>query len=136
MYIFKLMQVLDPCVVHVPLRRELIGTETLGVVVEQLLDIFEIPLHTPGLACLGLEDIKNSFVVFKVSGLCANVWREMTQGYTREQNKNGQRPVDYSLGSGNDWRPHPTPPKRKITNSGPGPIFFPGTIPDIFYPVF
>ncbi len=44
MYIFKLMQVLDPCVVHGSLRRELIGTETLGVDVEQLLHIFEIPL--------------------------------------------------------------------------------------------
>lgn len=97
MYIFKLMQVLDPCVVHGPLRRELIGTETLGVVVEQLLHIFEIPLHTSGLACLGVEDIKNSFVVFKVSGLCADVWKEMTQDYIREQNKNGQRPVDYSV---------------------------------------
>ncbi len=63
---------------HGPLRRELIGTETLAVVVEQLLHIFEIPLHTSGLACLALEDIKNSFVVFKVSGLCADVWR---QGY-------------------------------------------------------
>ena len=97
MDIFKLMQVLDPCVVHGPLRRELIGTETLGVVVEQLLHIFEIPLHTSGLACLSLEEIKNSFVVFKVSGLCADVWRKMTQDYKREQNKNGQRPVDYSL---------------------------------------
>ncbi len=73
---------------------DIVGTETLGVVVEQLLNIFEIPPHTSGLACLGLEDIKNSFVVFKVSGLCADVWREMTQEYTREQNKNGQRPVD------------------------------------------
>ena len=83
--------------VHGPLRRELIGTETLAVVVEQLLHIFEIPLHTSGLACLALEDIKNSFVVFKVSGLCADVWRDMTQDYTREQNINRQRPVDYSL---------------------------------------
>jgi hypothetical protein len=27
-------------------------------------------------------------------------------------------------GCGIDWRPHSTPPKRKITISGPGPIFF------------
>ncbi len=39
---------------------------------------------------------------------------------------------EFDQGRGNDWRPRPTPPKRKIMNSGPGPIFFPpGTIPDI-----
>ncbi len=32
--------------------------------------------------------------------------------------------IDDAKGRGYDWRPHPTPPKRKITNSGPGPIFF------------
>ncbi len=83
--------------VHGPLRRELIGTETLGVVVDQLLHIFEIPLHTSGLSCLGLEDIKNSFVVFIRLVCAADVWRKMAQDYTREQNKNGQRPIDYSL---------------------------------------
>jgi hypothetical protein len=52
--------------------------------------------------------------------------------YARQRGRGGGA----SRGRGNDWRPHPTPPKRKIMNSGPGPIFFPGTIPDIFYLVF
>jgi hypothetical protein len=36
------------------------------------------------------------------------------------------------MGRDTDWRPCPTPPKRKITISGPGPnLFLPATIPDI-----
>ena len=47
--------------------REITGVESpcdsLAVVVEKLLHIFEIPLHTSGMACLSTEEIKNSFVV-------------------------------------------------------------------------
>ena len=97
-YVFKLMQVLDPSVVHGVLRRELIGTDSLAVVVEKLLHIFEIPLHTSGMACLSTEEIKNSFVVFNVSALCGDLWREMTQPHNvQEQRRRGQQPLDYSL---------------------------------------
>ena len=72
LYVFKLMQVLDPNMVHGVLRRELIGTESLASVVDQLLHIFEIPLYTSGQACLRIEEIKNSFVAFKASGVCGD----------------------------------------------------------------
>ena len=73
---FKLMEVLDPNVVHGPhLRRQLVGTpDDISVVVRKLVHLFEVPLHGSGLD--SPENIKNSFTVFKVSDICANVWKD------------------------------------------------------------
>ena len=79
MHAFELMQVLDPSVLHGPFQRQNIGNNDLAVVVERLLHIFEIPLYTSGLASLSLEEIRNSFVIHRVSRLCADLWKEMTQ---------------------------------------------------------
>jgi hypothetical protein len=51
MHCFKLMQVLDPTVVHVPLRRNKIGEDDLTLVVANLVRIFEVPLYASGCAC-------------------------------------------------------------------------------------
>ena len=76
MHYFKLMEVLDPNVVHGPhLRRHLIGTpDDISVVAGKLVHLFEVPLHGSGLD--SPENIKNSFTVFKVSDICANVWKD------------------------------------------------------------
>ncbi len=76
---FKLMQILDPALVHGPLQRDKIGTDDLAVVVQNLLHIFEIPLHGSGLALP--EEIKNSFTVFRTSDVCADLWKETTKAY-------------------------------------------------------
>ena len=50
------------------------------------------------MACLSTEEIKNSFVVFNVSALCGDLWREMTQPHNvQEQRRRGKQPLDYSL---------------------------------------
>jgi hypothetical protein len=95
LYVFKLMQVLDPNVVHGVLRRKLIGTESLASVVDQLLHIFEIPLYTSGLR---IEEIKNSFVAFKASGVCGDFWRQKIQQTNGgDQRRRGQQTFDYSV---------------------------------------
>jgi hypothetical protein len=88
------MQVLDPNVVHGILRRELIGTESLASVVDQLLHIFEIPLYTVyiGSGLSTYRENQNSFVAFKASGVCGDFWRQMIQqnnggDYIEEDNR-------------------------------------------------
>ena len=93
MHIFKLMQVIDPSIVHGPLRRQLIGTDDLVVVVGHLLHIFEIPVHTAEIA--SLEEIKNSFVAFRASEFCADLWKEMTKDYAGLRQRG--KPIDYTL---------------------------------------
>jgi hypothetical protein len=60
MYVFKMIQVLDPSIVHGPLRRQLIGTDDdLVVVVGPLRHIFEISVHAAEIASnFSLEEIK------------------------------------------------------------------------------
>jgi hypothetical protein len=95
MHYFKLMEVLDPNVVHGPhLRRHLIGTpDDISVVAGKLVHLFEVPLHGSGLD--SPENIKNSFTLFKVSDICANVWKETITNYVGA----GMRckPFDHSL---------------------------------------
>jgi hypothetical protein len=93
MHIFKLMQVIDPSIVHGPLRRQLIGTDDLIVVVGHLLHIFEIPVHTAEIALL--EEIKNSFVAFRASEFCADLWKEMKKYYAGLRQRG--KPIDYTL---------------------------------------
>ena len=95
MYVFQMMQVLDPEVVHGPLKRDHIGADDLAVVVKHLIHLFEIPLYTSGHAALRPEEIKNSFVVYRVSSLCADLWKDMTKDFARK-NKTGQ-PFNYAL---------------------------------------
>ena len=93
MHIFKLMQVIDPSIVHGPLRRQLIGTDDLVVVVGHLLHIFEIPVHTAEIA--SLEEIKNSFVAFRASEFCADLWKEITKENAGLRQRG--KPIDYTL---------------------------------------
>ena len=60
MQCFKLMQVLDPIVVHGPLQRNQIGNDDLTIVVANLIKMFEIPLYASG--CTTPEAVKNSFI--------------------------------------------------------------------------
>lgn len=84
---FRLMQVIDPMVVHGPLRRQKIGDDDLAVVVGKLLHIFEVPLHVAGFA--SLQQIQNCFTSFRTSEVCSDLWREMTnecrEGALREK---------------------------------------------------
>ena len=91
MQYFRLMQVLDPSIVHGPLQREKVGTDDLTVVVANLLHIFEIPLHGSGLALP--EEILNSFTMFRTSNVCAELWKETVKGYARKDDK----AFDYGL---------------------------------------
>jgi hypothetical protein len=92
MQYFKLMEVLDPNVVHGPhLRRQLIGTpDDISAVAGKLVHLFEVPLHGSGLD--SPENIKNSFTVFRVSNICANVWKETKTNY-----EGPDKPYDHSL---------------------------------------
>ena len=81
-------------VVHGPLKRDHIGTDDLAMVVKHLIHLFEIPLYTSGHAALRPEEIKNSFVVFRVSSLCADLWKDMTKDFAGK-NKKGQ-PFNYA----------------------------------------
>jgi hypothetical protein len=74
------------------LRRQLIGTDDLIVVVGHLPHIFEIPVHTAKIA--SLEEIKNSFVAFRASEfwLC----RFMERLRFMERDERG-KPIDYAL---------------------------------------
>ena len=87
---FKLMQILDPALVHGPLKRDKIGTDDLTVVLQTLLHIFEIPLHGSGLALP--EEITNSFTVFRTSDVCADLWKETTKGYAGRE-----KPFEHGL---------------------------------------
>ena len=69
MHCFKLMQVLDPNVVHGPLQRNKIGDDDLTVVVANLVRIFEVPLYASG--CASPEAVKNSFILFRA---CLRGW--------------------------------------------------------------
>ena len=75
MHCFKLMQVLDPNVVHGPLRRNKIGDDDLTVVVVNLVRIFEVPLYASG--CASPETVKNSFILFRASEVCSDLWKEL-----------------------------------------------------------
>jgi hypothetical protein len=75
MHCFKLMQVLDPTVVHGPLRRNKIGDDDLTVVVANLVRIFEVPLYASG--CATPEAVKNSFILFRASEVCSDLWKEL-----------------------------------------------------------
>jgi hypothetical protein len=76
MHCFKLMLVLDPTVVHGPLRRNKIGDDDLTVViVANLVRIFEVPLYASG--CASPEAVKNSFILFRASEVCSDLWKEL-----------------------------------------------------------
>ncbi len=75
MQCFKLMQVLYPTVVHGPLRRNQIGNDDLTVVVANLVKMFEVPLHAAG--CSSPEAIKNSFILYRASDVCSDLWKEV-----------------------------------------------------------
>ncbi len=62
---------------------------------KHLIHLFEIPLYTSGHAALRPEEIKNSFVVYRVSSLCADLWKDMTKDFARK-NKTRQ-PFNYAL---------------------------------------
>ena len=72
---FKLMQVLDPTVIHGPLRRTQIGDADLTIVVHKLVHMFEVPLHASG--CITPEAVKNSFILFRASEVCCDLWKEL-----------------------------------------------------------
>ncbi len=65
------------------------------MVVKHLIHLFEIRLYTSGHAALRPEEIKNSFVVYRVSSLCADLWKGTTKDFARK-NKTGQ-PFNYAL---------------------------------------
>ena len=48
----------------------------------------------------------------------------LRRNVTKNQGAATQHEPTITQGRGTDWRPHPTPPKRKITISGPGPNFY------------
>jgi hypothetical protein len=79
MQCFKLMQVLDPTVVHGPLQRNQIGNDDLTIVVANLIKMFEIPLYASG--CTTPEAVKNSFILFRASNVCSDLWKEV-RGHT------------------------------------------------------
>ena len=93
MQYFKQMQVLDPSVVHGPLRRQLIGTDDISIVAGKLLHVFEVPLHGSGLA--SPEDIKNSFTLYRMSDACADLWKETVKDSADAGHRG--KPFDYSL---------------------------------------
>jgi hypothetical protein len=93
MQYFKHMQVLDPSVVHGPLRRQLIGTDDISIVAGKLVHVFEVPLHGSGLA--SPEDITNSFTLYRMSDACADLWKETVKD-SAGAGKRGT-PFDYSL---------------------------------------
>ncbi len=72
---FRLLQVLDPSVVHGPTRRHLIGSVSLASAASDLLSIFEIPIHLSLLREDSVEEIKNSFTAFRSSEACADIWK-------------------------------------------------------------
>ena len=88
---FRLMQVIDPMVVQGPLPRQKIGVDDLAVVVGKLLHTFEVSLHVAGFA--SLEQIQNCFTIFRVSELCSDLWREMTNEH-RESALRGEKSID------------------------------------------
>ncbi len=65
------MQVIDPSVVHGPLRRQKIGVDDLAVVVGKVVHIFEVPLHVSGFA--SKEEIQNCFTIFRTSEICSDL---------------------------------------------------------------
>jgi hypothetical protein len=73
--VFRLLQVLDPSVVHGPTRRHLIGSVSLASAASDLLSIFEIPIHLSLLREDSVEEIKNSFTAFRSSEACADIWK-------------------------------------------------------------
>ena len=75
---FKQMQVIDPSVVHGPLRRHQVGTDDLAVIVGKLLHTFEVPLHVSGFS--SKEEINNCFTIFRASEECSDLWRDMNHG--------------------------------------------------------
>ena len=91
---FRLMQVIDPSIVHGPLRRQQIGADDLAVVVVKVLHIFEVPLHVSGFA--SKEEIQNCFTIFRTSEICSDLWREMTNEY-REGTVRDKYSIDTSL---------------------------------------
>jgi hypothetical protein len=102
---FKLMQVLDPMIVHGPMlnRRNQIDGVDLALVVADLANIFEIPLFMS--SCIGtLEDIKNSFTAFRASEVAATLWKDLTKKYTDEHPiranttaRKKKKPFDYTV---------------------------------------
>ena len=75
MHCFKLMQVLDPTIVHGPLARNKIGGDDLTVVVAKLVRMFEVPLHASG--CASPAAVQNSFILFRASEVCSDLWKEI-----------------------------------------------------------
>jgi hypothetical protein len=71
---FQLMQVLDPNVVHGPLRRNKIGSDDLPVAVDKLVKMFEVPLHASG--CVSPAAVSNAFILFRASDVYSDVWKE------------------------------------------------------------
>ncbi len=69
------MQALDPTVIHGPLRRTQIGDADLTIVLEKLVHMFEVPLHASG--CISPEAVKNSFILFRASEVCSDLWKEL-----------------------------------------------------------
>ena len=98
---FKLMQVLDPSVVHGPTRRHQIGSIDLAVAVANLAFMFEVPLHS-STAIDSIEDIKNSFTAFRASDVCAVLWNDITKKYINDRpirvgRTQQKTPFDYSV---------------------------------------
>lgn len=89
MVMFRLLQVLDPYVVHGTTRRNEIGGADLSEVVRDLLFIFELPWHQTrkGLP----EEVINSFTAFRSSEESAELW----DSYVRRLPRN--KPFDYTI---------------------------------------
>jgi hypothetical protein len=81
MEVFRLLQVLDPSVVHGPTCRNLIGSVSLASAASDLLSIFEIPIHLSLSAKYSVEEIKNSFTAFRSSDVCAEIWKTTVARY-------------------------------------------------------
>ena len=84
MEVFRLLQVLDPSVVHGPTRRHLIGSVTLASAASDLLSIFEIPIHLSLSRKFSVEEITNSFTAFRSSEACADIWKTTVARYGRD----------------------------------------------------
>ena len=89
MFMFRLMQVLDPSTVHGPTRRNLIGGADLSEAVRELLLIFELPWYLTGKA--STEEVANSFTAFRSSEASAEIW----DSYLRRQLRD--KPFDHTI---------------------------------------